>query len=74
LNASTLLPAQLFMLVVLYRLLDFRHAPDSLDQVYGIAPRLSMTTIALAFCGVGVALFLGYVVALIRPQREPDLR
>jgi hypothetical protein len=55
--AATLLPALLLMLVVLYRLLDFRHAPNTLDQVYGTTLKLYMTAIVLAFCGVGVALF-----------------
>ncbi|MFO1032587.1 MAG: hypothetical protein U1E15_00240 [Hyphomicrobiales bacterium] len=55
--AATLLPALLLMVVVLYRLLDFRHAPEALERIYGSTLKLYMTAIILAFCGVGVALF-----------------
>jgi hypothetical protein len=55
--AATVLPALVIMLVVLYRILDIRHQPEKLEQVYITTLRLYMAAIVLAFCGVGVALF-----------------
>ena len=55
--AATVLPALVIMVVVLYRILDIRHRADMLEQVYVTTLRLYLAAIALAFCGVGVALF-----------------
>ena len=55
--AVTLLPALVMMVVVLYRILDIRHNAETLEQVYVTTLRLYLLAIALAFCGVGVALF-----------------
>ncbi len=54
---STLLLALALMVYVLFRMLDYRHAPDDLERVYSTTLRLYMTAIVLAFVGVGVALF-----------------
>lgn len=54
---STLLPSLLLMVFVLYRLLDPRHDPERLESVYLNTLRLYMAAIALAFCGVFVAIF-----------------
>lgn len=55
---ATLLPALMMMVFVLYLLMDFRHKPENLERVYMMTLRLYMTAIILAFCGVGVALFV----------------
>jgi hypothetical protein len=55
--AGTLLPSLILMVIVLYRILDIRHAQDRLESVYVLTLRLYMLAIALAFCGVAAALF-----------------
>ena len=55
--AGTLLPSLALMLIVLYRILDIRHQPENLERTYITIFRLYMTSIILAFCGVGFALF-----------------
>lgn len=55
--AATILPSLILMVIVLYRILDIRHAQDNLESVYVMTLRLYMLAIILAFCGVGVALF-----------------
>ena len=55
--AGTLLPSLILMVVVLYRILDIRHAQDRLEPVYVLTFRLYMLAIVLAFCGIGAALF-----------------
>ena len=49
--------ALMLMVLVLYRLLDYRHQEDALERVYANTLRLYMASIVLAFCGVGLALF-----------------
>jgi hypothetical protein len=55
--AATVLPALVIMVVVRDRILDIRHRADVLEQVYVTRLRLYLAAIALAFCGVRVALF-----------------
>ncbi len=55
--ASTILPSLVMMLVVLYLILDIRHAPENLERIYIRIFRLYIASIVLAFLGVGVALF-----------------
>ena len=55
--AMTVLPALVIMVFVLYRLLDIRHKPEKLGRIYMNTLQLYMFAIALAFSGVGVALF-----------------
>ena len=55
--AATLMFALALMVLVLYRLLDFRHHEDDIERVYGNTLRLYMISIILAFAGVGLALF-----------------
>lgn len=55
--AATLMAALGLMVLVLYRLLDFRHDEEAIERVYGTTLRLYMASIILAFSGVGLALF-----------------
>ena len=55
--ACTLLPSLVLMVIVLYRILDIRHQPEELENVYVLTFRLYMIAIIMALVGVGGALF-----------------
>lgn len=54
---AAILPSLLLMVIVLYRILDFRKPPEQLAASYLTTLRLYMVAIILAFLGVGLALF-----------------